>query len=222
MNQYTFEKYCNSDKLTLEIHRSSITEDLAYIEATDSTTHVYFQNPLSSEEQTELSTIVEDHVATNLFTQNYAYSSFAVDKDYTDQEITDTGNTIISLERVLWDTDSNVVIENNSFAPGGNSVYNINGTITVITGATCTRVYIHIFRNDELYFTVASVENSGIQKHFIVFSCDIDGYATNNHEFDLRIQLEGDSPTATISGSAEETAWGASFVTALDNLESPT
>ncbi len=221
MSQYTFGKYCESDRLNHEILNSSISKSVDYVTTSLSETVIHFFEDLTTEEQTTLQDIVVNHEAMSMFRSNYHASSFAVDKDGVDQEIVGNSVTKVTSNRVLWDNDEDYDLEDNIFTPGANGVWNVNGTIAVTPSVTCTRIDLHLYRNDEIYFTVASVSTSITSKCFITFSCDFDAYVTSGHYFDLRIELHGLLPTATISGSDEETAWGASFIVSLSG-ESPT
>lgn len=149
-------------------------------------------------------------------------ASHAIDKEGINQNISGTSVTKITANRLLWDELEEYDLTNSRFYPPYNGVWNMNGTVAITPGLTVTRMNLHIYRNDELYFTVASEKNPiANKKTFLTFTCDIDGYAEEGHYFDLRIELEGVAPEATISGSAEETAWGGSLVTLLHGT-SPT
>lgn len=156
---------------------------------------------------------------TNYFVEN---STFAVDKDNVDQLVIGNNITTLISVRKLWDNNNEFSLDTHKFIPKHNGVWNANGTITFVAGLTVNAVKFHIYRNDEIYFTVWSDDHIvGGNKYVAVFSCDCDCYATSEHNFDLRIELLGTDAEAVISGSDEETAWGMSFVARLDG-ESPT
>ncbi len=151
-------------------------------------------------------------------------SSFALDLNNIDQEITTDIATKIEAERKLWDSLGDFDLATSKFNPPIDGIWNANGTITVKDPVNIAKVQIEIFRNDESWFTVAQVA-PGSGTTFMPFSCDIDAYKSAGHDFDLRIHLQkidvGLPCSITISGSDEETAWGMSFLQQLEG-ESPT
>lgn len=154
--------------------------------------------------------------------RNTFRSTFAVDKNNIDQDVIGTDVAIITPERVLWDSNGDFNLTSGKFVPPVNGVWNLNGTIAITPSSSVSRVLLHIYRNNELWFTVSSIKTPiPSVKNYMVFSCDVDGYATDGHEFDIRIELTGTLPTAVISGSDEETAWGMTFLTTLHGI-SPT
>lgn len=144
--------------------------------------------------------------------------SFAVDMDNVDQEIV-AGVTKVLGTRVLWDKTGVYDTENHKYVCDRDGVINLNGTVTVSAMAGVNEVAVDIHRNDEIYFTVAERSVVGEAKTALAFSCDVDGYKSSDHDFDIRVRI--DAGTATISGSDEETAWGGSWVATL-HQESPT
>ena len=74
--QYTYQKEVASDRLTLEIQTSSITKALDHIDTyVDGDgvhwAYIYFKAELSAEEETTLTTIVNNHVPTPLDSTGY-------------------------------------------------------------------------------------------------------------------------------------------------------
>lgn len=140
--------------------------------------------------------------------------SFAVDKDNVDQAVSG-GTTLVTASRVLWDKTGVYDAANSRFIADRDGVLNLNGTITV-TGLDGVDVAaIDVYRNDELWFTVAEREVTGLPRCAMSFSCDIDAYKSADHYFDVRIRLAPGTGSGTVSGSDEETAWGLSWVCAL-------
>lgn len=148
-------------------------------------------------------------------------ATFAVDKDNIDQEVTGAAVTVITGGRSLWDNFASFDVGTSKFVPTVDGVWNLNGTITVRDIVGATSVAVDVYRNDELWFTVAFAEISGQTSIALPFSCDVDAYASSSHDFDLRIRLAPETATATVSGSDEETAWGMTLVAPLEQ-ESPT
>lgn len=141
-------------------------------------------------------------------------SSWAVDKDNTDQTVDVATPVVVEANRILWDLIGDFDLTSEKFFPPIDGIWNANGTITVKDCVNVARISLQIWRNDEPWFTVAqTVAQSGL--NFIPFSCDVDAYRSSDHDFDLRIQLDPIAPldpvSATISGSDEETAWGMTF-----------
>lgn len=153
-------------------------------------------------------------------------SSFAVDKnDDTPQTVSSSAVTLVVANRVLWDLQAEYTLAQSKFSPSLDGVWNMNGTVTVGTFVNVAWVKLHIYRNASLYFTVVDQAVAIDSKRAFTFTCDVDAYASEGHEFDLRIELEpvdGLLPvSAVISGSDEETAWGMTFLQALTQA-SPT
>jgi hypothetical protein len=145
-------------------------------------------------------------------------STFAVDKDNLDQEVINNEPQVISGERRLWDLLGDFDLSSSKFIPAIDGIWNANGTIAVKNCVNVSNISLQIWRNDEPWFTVAQiVAQSGL--NFLPFSCDVDAYKSEGHDFDLRIVLDPisalDPVSATISGSDEETAWGMSFLQQL-------
>lgn len=153
-----------------------------------------------------------------------AEASFAVDMDNTDQELSAEVTKVIA-SRVLWDKTAVYRPDSGQFIPDRDGVFNINGTITVRDFVNVSRVSLDIYRNEEIWFTVYQRNIEGDLAVAMAFSCDADGYKSSEHYFDLRVRLDAidsESPvSATVSGSDEETAWGATFQASLSG-ESPT
>lgn len=145
-------------------------------------------------------------------------STLALDMDNLDQVIDTETETVILTSRKLWDVLGDFDLPTYKFIPPIDGVWNANGTITVYDPVNVKNVAIEIWRNDEPWFTVAQQAPSP-GKTFLPFSCDIDAYASEGHNFDLRIHITKDEPldpvSATISGSDEETAWGMTFLQQL-------
>jgi hypothetical protein len=145
-------------------------------------------------------------------------SSWAVDKDNTDQLLDVATPILIEANRVLWDIIGDFDLTSEKFFPPIDGIWNANGTIAVKDCVNVARISLQIWRSDAPWFTVAQVvAHSGL--NFIPFSCDVDGYKSEDHDFDLRIILDPIAPldpvSATISGSDEETAWGMTFLQQL-------
>jgi len=156
---------------------------------------------------------------TNYFVEN---STFAIDKDNIEQVVVGNDVTMVLSVRKLWDNNNEFSLDTHKFTPKHDGVWNANGTITFVAGLTTSVVKFHIYRNDEIYFTVWSDEHIVEENKYVaVFSCDCDCYASSEHNFDLRVELIGDDAEIVITGSDEETAWGMSFVAKLEG-ESPT
>tara|TARA_R110000868_G_scaffold86760_3_gene243229 strand:+ start:137 stop:823 length:687 start_codon:yes stop_codon:yes gene_type:complete len=145
-------------------------------------------------------------------------SSIAMDLNGIDQVVTVDSPVVIAAQRKLWDALGDYDLPTNKFSPPIDGVWNANGTIAVNNQDNVAKIQIEIFRNDELWFTVAQVSPS-TGSNFVTFSCDIDAYKSESHNFDLRIHLqkinEVDPCSITISGSVEETAWGMTFLQQL-------
>ena len=66
---------------------------------------------------------------------------------------------------------------------------------------------------------------AGETRRSLTFTCDVDAYASEAHDFDIRLQVEavvgGDPVSIVISGTDEETAWGMTFLQVL-TIDSPT
>jgi len=153
-------------------------------------------------------------------------STFAVDKnDDTDQLIDDVSTVLIVANRVLWDLLDDYNLSESAFYPSIDGIWNLNGTITVKSMVNVARIRIDIYRNDELYFTVTDKYVAAENALALPFSCDVDAYKSENHNFDIRIRLDKIDTNAeieaTISGSDEETAWGMTFLHPLEQ-DSPT
>jgi hypothetical protein len=146
-------------------------------------------------------------------------SSFALDLDNIDQVVTGDDPVVIEATRKLWDLLDDYDLGDFKFYPPIDGIWNANGTITVKYADNVAKVQIEIFRNDEPWFTVAQAEPDASGLTFIPFSCDVDAYKSEGHDFDLRIHLEkivpADPCSITISGSDEETAWGMTFLQQL-------
>lgn len=145
-------------------------------------------------------------------------TSWAVDKDNTDQEINVATPVVIEANRILWDLIGDFDLTSEKFFPPIDGIWNSNGTIAVKDCVNVARISLQIWRSDEPWFTVAQVvAHSGL--NFIPYSCDVDAYKSDDHDFDLRIVLDRIAPldpvSATISGSDEETAWGMTFLQQL-------
>jgi hypothetical protein len=145
-------------------------------------------------------------------------SSWAVDKDNIDQTIEVATPVVVEANRILWDLVGDFDLTSEKFFPPIDGIWNANGTISVKDCVNVARISLQIWRSDALWFTVAQVVvHSGL--NFIPFSCDVDAYKSEDHDFDLRIVLDPIAPldpvSATISGSDEETAWGMSFLQQL-------
>jgi hypothetical protein len=141
-----------------------------------------------------------------------------VDKDNTDQFLDVATPILVVANRVLWDLLGDFDLTSEKFFPPIDGVWNANGTIAVKDCVNVARISLQIWRNDEPWFTVAqAVAHPGL--NFIPFSCDVDAYKSEDHDFDLRILLDPIAPldpvSATISGSDEETAWGMTFLQQL-------
>jgi len=61
MYSYSFQKYCNTDRLRFELGTELATL-LSHITGTSSTTNLHFTVELTSEQQTSLTTIITNHV----------------------------------------------------------------------------------------------------------------------------------------------------------------
>lgn len=155
-------------------------------------------------------------------------STWAVDKHTVDeeevetdhdQEVTTTDSTKIDAKRILWDQMGEVDLENSNWAPSINGIWHLNGTVALKSCSNVARARIEIFRNDELWFVVADQPVGPLTSANLIFSCDVDAYASESHVFDLRLALVKENPlaavSATISGSDEDTAWGMTFVQPL-------
>lgn len=142
-------------------------------------------------------------------------SSFAIDKEEIDQSISTDASTKITAERILWDLGEDFDLAESKFIAPVNGVWNANGTILINNFVNVSRLNLEIWRNDELWFVVGSwaVNTADL---YAVFSCDVDAYKTSSHEFDLRIRMEKiiplDACSAVISGLAEHTSWGMTFL----------
>jgi hypothetical protein len=147
--------------------------------------------------------------------------TFAVDKNLVDQPVSGGTATKITSERVIWDTFENYDLPNSQMAPKEDGVWNLNGTLTFTDLVGAESVCVDVYRNNELWFTVAYKEVDGAVKLSLPFSCDVDAYASYGHTFDLRVTLLPAEATATVSGSDEETAWGMTYLATLSG-ESPT
>jgi hypothetical protein len=145
-------------------------------------------------------------------------SSFALDLENNDQSINTDDPEIIIAIRKLWDLIGDFDLSSSKFFPPIDGVWNANGTITVKDPVNVAKIQIEIWRNDEPWFTVAQATPQ-VGSTFIPFSCDVDAYKSEGHDFDLRIHLqkinETDPCSITISGSDEETAWGMTFLQQL-------
>lgn len=146
--------------------------------------------------------------------------SFAADKDNVDQTISG-GTTMLTASRVLWDKTGVYDATSSKFTPDRDGVVHINGTVTLRDMVGVNSASLDIYRNDEIWFTVSQREVNGQSVAALTMSCDVDGYRSSEHNFDIRVRIEPETATATISGSDEETAWGGSWVAALYQ-ESPT
>jgi hypothetical protein len=145
-------------------------------------------------------------------------SSWAADKNNVDQVIEEDSAVVANAERIIWDLIGDYDLLTSKFFPPIDGIWNANGTIAVKDCVNVARISIQVWRDDELWFTVAQVvPHSGL--NFLPFSCDVDGYKSAEHDFDLRILLEKTNPldpvSATVSGSDEETAWGMTFLQQL-------
>jgi len=153
-------------------------------------------------------------------------SSFAVDKnDDSPQTIDTTSVVLITAERVLWDLQGEYDLASSTFSPALDGVWNLNGTITVSDFVNIARVKVHIYRNGDPWFTVVDASMAGETRRSLTFTCDVDAYASEAHDFDIRLQVEavvgGDPVSIVISGTDEETAWGMTFLQVL-TIDSPT
>ena len=145
-------------------------------------------------------------------------STLALDLDNVDQVVSTDTETVIAAGRKLWDILGDYDLTAQKFYPPIDGVWNANGTIAVKSPTNIKSVAIEIWRNDEPWFTVAQQAPSA-GTTFLPFSCDIDAYASEDHDFDLRIHITKDQLLdpceITISGSDEETAWGMTFLQQL-------
>lgn len=145
-------------------------------------------------------------------------STFALDMNNEDQEISGDDPVKIQTSRKLWDLIGDYDLASLKFFPPIDGIWNANGTITVKDPVNVAKIQIEIWRNDEPWFTVAQ-EAPQAESTFIPFYCDVDAYKSEGHFFDLRIHLkkinEADPCSVTISGSDEETAWGMTFLQQL-------
>ena len=149
-------------------------------------------------------------------------SSYALDKNGIDQDVSGTSAVPITANRVLWDLNHDVNLESSKFYPPLDGIWTLNGTVQVSSLSNCTQVAVQVWRNDELWFTVdQKTIGQGETRVALCFSCDMDCYFSSNHNFDVRIVLDGSSPSCTIDGSEDNTSWGASFRYSLDQA-SPT
>lgn len=145
-------------------------------------------------------------------------STWATDKNNIDQVVLGDDPVLIEAKRTLWDLLGDYDLITSKFFSPIDGIWSSNGTICVKNQVNVKNVAIEIWRNDEPWFTVNQKPPSdGLT--FIPFSCDVDAYASEDHNFDLRIHLEKINPTddcqITISGSDEETAWGMTFLQQL-------
>lgn len=149
-------------------------------------------------------------------------SSYAVDKDGADQIVSGTESTVITASRALWDFNGDYALESSEWTAPVDGIWSANGTVTIKEIAGCTRIAVELWRNGALWFTVAQKDlQPGEANCALAYACDMDCYYTNAHVFDLRLRLEGTEPSCVISGSEDDTAWGASLLYLL-NQASPT
>ena len=82
-------------------------------------------------------------------------SSHAVDKnDDTPQDVTTTDATVITAHRALWDFLGEFNLGSSKFFPSIDGIWNMNGTVTLTDFVNVLGLKLHIYRNDEIWFTV--------------------------------------------------------------------
>jgi hypothetical protein len=142
-------------------------------------------------------------------------SSVAIDMNGVDQPIVGTEWVKVEGSRKIWDFNGDFSVEEHSFSPPVNGIYDHDFTISIKDVLNVSKVELALFESDEKWFKVASqVVTAGQTEVDLYSSLSMDGWLGD--KFDLRVKLYGTADaSATIVGHDDETAYGWKFISAF-------
>jgi hypothetical protein len=139
-------------------------------------------------------------------------SSIAVDKDGTDQSLSGEDWTLITADRVLWDFNEDYDTLENTIVIPVDGVYTFDAQIKIKDIVNCSFVEVAMWKvgdPDDYWFI--------LDKRVIVTATEVQLKGTTSFDFYvsdvmyLAVKLYGNgggTPSATIDGSDDYTAWG--------------
>jgi hypothetical protein len=137
-------------------------------------------------------------------------SSFAVDKDATDQSLTGTDWTEVSAERILWDIHEDYLINDNNLLIPWDGIYFFDLQMRLSSLTDVDEVELAVFKrespSDDYWFIIDKKTVTGLTEVQLKGATSFDFY--ESEEYCLKIKLYGTNPSATISGDDDFTAWG--------------
>lgn len=157
LSQYNFNTLCNPKILNREILSSSIVKTLSHIETKSSpiTTSVYFEEELSSQEETTLGDIITNHNPSPIITEDV--SQFGVYLPATNRVTTSSG-TYSTIQGMSYTPDEGIylIIFTGSFSTASN---NADGNIAIFIDNNIIQESVRRIRID-ISVLLGSIGNS--------------------------------------------------------------
>jgi hypothetical protein len=138
--------------------------------------------------------------------------SCAVDKDFINQDLSGSEFTVVSSSRVLWDVGEVYDIPKDRIVIPTNCLINFDIQLRVQNIVNCEKIELALFKKGEPddYWFILDYKAVGSETELqLKGATQFDMYG--EEEFDVRIKLHpvvGQTPTATIIGDDDFTAWG--------------
>lgn len=136
-------------------------------------------------------------------------SSCAVDMNGLDQNITNGDPTHISQARVIWDLNGDFDDDTGNFIVPFDGVYSHDAGVRLVSLVNVEKATLALYKGEDYWFTIDEKPiPSGATEIYLTNSVHFDMY--EGEEFDLKVILtsSGGTPTATIDGDDDFTAWG--------------
>jgi hypothetical protein len=139
-------------------------------------------------------------------------SSLAVDKNNRSVAITGNDWQVITADRIIWDTNDNYDIETDDFVIPFDGLYFMDIQVNMEDITNVTAIEVALFKRGEVddYWFILDKKMVHSETEIQITGCTLfDLY--EDDRYTVKIKLYGDTPSATINGSDDLTAWGYSF-----------
>lgn len=142
-------------------------------------------------------------------------SSLAVDKNGTDQTITNENWQLLTANRVIWDINGDYIVADNDFKVPVNAVYKFDGKIRVTGLVNVGVIELAVYKRgnpDDYWFIVDRQYPEALSLQEVILSGAIAFDMYKDELFCLKIKLTKAvgllGISATIDGDDDYTAWG--------------
>lgn len=142
-------------------------------------------------------------------------SSVAIDKDATDQSISDVNWILVTADRIIWDIDEDYDATTDDFVVPIDGVYKFDCKLRIVDIVNCDQIELAVFKRgspDDYWFIVDRQYPNDMGLSELILSGAITFDMYKDEHYCLKIKMtkvdSGSAVTATIDGDDDYTAWG--------------